>query len=98
VIVDAVTTRRANFHAELLRLLETDVSDAWQSSTGIYAVAYRSATMEEKRELRAWPESLAVGAALPRLPLWLGVDICVALDLDASYQATCEDLRIRQAG
>jgi hypothetical protein len=60
-------------------------------------LAYHNAENEEKRELRAWTESLALGAPLPRLPLWLGVDISVPLDLEASYQATCEDLRIRQA-
>jgi hypothetical protein len=97
VIVDTVTTRRAQFHDEILRLLELEGGE-WQSPTQLYAVAYRSVGADEQRQLQAWPEPLTIGGALPQLPLWLGSDICVPLDLEATYQATCEDLRIRQAG
>jgi hypothetical protein len=48
--------------------------------------------------LEAWPQALTIGSPLPCIPLWLGVDMGVPLDLDATYQTTCDDLRIRQAG
>jgi hypothetical protein len=98
VVVDVVTSRRANFHAEILRLLELNGPAAWQSPTELYAVAYQAAAVEQKRQLRAWPETLAVGGPLPPLPLWLGPDLCVPLDLETTYQMTCTDLRIRPAG
>jgi hypothetical protein len=98
VVIDVVTARRANFHAEILRLLELDGLAAWQSPTELYAVAYQATAVEKKRRLQAWPEALAVGSSLPRVPLWLGADVCVPLDLEATYQMTCRDLRIRQAG
>lgn len=98
VVVDVVTPRRANFHAEILQLLEIEGHDAWQSPTDLYAVAYRASSTDDRRHLEAWPAPLAIGTALPRLPLWLGVDVCVPLELEASYLATCEDLRIRVAG
>src|SRR5436305_394980 len=75
VVVDVVTNRRANFHAEILRLLELNGPAAWESPRDLYAVAYRAAAAERGRQLQAWPAALAVGDPLPRLPLWLGVDI-----------------------
>jgi hypothetical protein len=97
VVVDVVTSRRANFHAEILRLLELNGPAAWQSPSDLYAVAYRAAAIEQSRQLQAWPEALTVGSPLRQIPLWLGVDICVPLDLETTYQMTCGDLRIRLA-
>jgi hypothetical protein len=97
VIIDVLTNRRANFHAEILRLLELNGPAAWQSPTDLYAVAYRAAAVEQGRQLQAWPAPLTVGNPLPKLPLWLGVDICVPLDLETTNQMTCTDLRIRLA-
>jgi hypothetical protein len=98
VVVDAVTARKANLHAEILRLLELNSAGAWQSPSGLYAAAYRAAAAAPGRRLEVWPEALTVGGALPRVPLWLGSDVCVPLDLEATYQMTCADLRIRLAG
>jgi len=97
VVVDVVTNRRANFHAEILGLLEINGPAAWQSPSDLYAVAYQAAPVEEARTLRAWPEALVIGSPLPRMPLWLGTDICVPLDLETTYQMTCTDLRVQLA-
>ncbi len=61
----------------------------------LYTVAYRLKIREEQQRLELWPEELRVGAALPTLPLWIGQDEAVPLDLEASYIAACELLRIR---
>ena len=37
---------------------------------------------------------LAVGQPLPILPVWLDSDFAVALDLESSYQAACQALRL----
>ncbi len=95
LVVDAVTARRANFHAEILRLLEQNDPVAWQSPTDLYTVAYHAVAAEGRRQLQAWAQPLVVGSPLPRMPLWLGADICVPLDLEDTYLATCEALRIR---
>lgn len=97
IVLDPVTSRRANLHAEILRTLELDAGNAWKSPTHLYAIAYRAATVDDQRQLHAWPHSLGVGDPLPDLPLWLGSDVCVRLDLDATYGSTCDDLRIRHA-
>jgi hypothetical protein len=95
VIVDIVTARRANLHAELFDTLGVKSRRAaWRSSTGLYAVAYRAVTARKAPRVEAWPERLALGETLPVLPLWLALDLCVPVRLEESYVATCRSLRI----
>ena len=42
-----------------------------------------------KRGLQAWMEALAVGARLPTLPLWIGADQSLPIDLEQTYAAAC---------
>jgi hypothetical protein len=95
--VDTVTTRRADLHAAILSLLGVETGAAMPA--GLSAVSYRAVGREEEtQELQLWPAPLALGQPLPTLPLWIASDFSVPLDLEASYQAACTDLRIRQAG
>lgn len=96
VVVDVVTTRRANLHVELLALLEVD-SDS-SNAGALSAVSYRSIGRNEQGQLLAWPTTLELGQRLPTVPLWLGGELAVPLDLEASHAAACLDLRIREAG
>jgi hypothetical protein len=97
VVVDTVTTRRADLHAAILSLL--GVKSEAATSSSLSAVSYRAVGREEEtQQLQLWPAPLTLGQPLPTLPLWIGVDFSVPLDLEASYQTTCTDLRIRQAG
>jgi hypothetical protein len=97
VVVDTVTTRRADLNAAILSLLGVDAGAA--TPTGLSAVSYRAVGREEEaQELQLWPAPLALGQPLPTLPLWIASDYSVPLDLEVSYQTTCVDLRIRQAG
>jgi hypothetical protein len=95
VVVDVVTDRGADLHAELLEVLDAGKAGAtWQSPTGLYAVAYRPVPVRDGPRVEAWPESLTLGQPLPVLPLWLGIDLCVPLRLEDSYLTTCAGLRI----
>jgi hypothetical protein len=97
VVVDTVTTKRANLHDEILSLLAEDTESAIPSS--LSAAAYRVVELpDETQQLSIWSASLGLGESLPTLPLWIAADYAVPLDLEASYSATCADLRIRQAG
>jgi hypothetical protein len=69
LVIDAVSNRTANFHAEILHLLELNGPAAWESPTDLYAVAYRAAAVDKDRQLQVWPEMLTIGSPLPRLPL-----------------------------
>jgi hypothetical protein len=95
VIIDVVTERSANLHAELLDMLEVNGGRTiWAAPTGLYAVSYRAVTVRKRPRVEAWPEELALGEKLPTLPLWLSLDLCVPLRLEKSYLTTCRSLRI----
>ena len=96
VVVDVVTTRRADLQADLFAMLGAD--PAVEASGALSAVSYRPVIRDGEGELLAWPAALEVGRLLPTVPLWLGADLAVPLDLEASHSAACVDLRIRQAG
>jgi len=94
-IIDVVTSRTANLHAELFRVLGVKSRrPAWASPTGLYAAAYRPVTLRKNPHVEVWPESLEVGRMLPETPLWLSLDLCVPLRLEDSYAAACRSLRI----
>ena len=95
VVVDSVTTRRAELHAELLGALGVDPGSTSPSSMA--AISYRAIVQQEAGQFLAWPAPLSVGQPLPTLPLWLGDGLAVPLDLEASHTAACDDLRIRRA-
>ena len=94
LMVDMVTTRRANLHNELVHLLKREDHLLLPASTDLYAVAYRAVTSRESPRVEVWSEPLALGEALPVMPLWFSLDLCVPLRLDESYRTTCESLRI----
>ena len=93
VIVDVVTERTANLHADLLEALEVSEA-AWESPSQLYAVAYRPVPVQKQQRIEAWPEVLTLGVSLPVMPLWLRVDLSVPLQLEETYATTCEGLRI----
>ena len=95
VIVDVVTARTANLHAELVDILGLAQPLAWDSPSQLYAVAYHPTQSADAQRLAVWPEVLTIGAALPTMPLWLGEELCLPLALEESYRATCAALRIR---
>jgi len=94
-VIDAVTKPHIDMIPALVAMLEKNANKV--PASGIAAVAYRVLAREDG-ELQGWLFSLEVGGTLPILPLWLGSEITVPLDLEASHAAACVDLRIRQAG
>lgn len=94
VLVDVVTVRNVNLYADLLDLIGR--TDRWLGTepSPTYAVACRWQPRDKGRWLETWYRELKPGLPLPRLPLWLTEDFAVPLDLEASYEQTCRDLRI----
>jgi hypothetical protein len=95
IIVDVVTERTANLHTAIADILGLAPPLAWCSPSQLYAVAYRPMQAVAAQRLEVWPEALAIGAALPTMPLWLSETLCLPLALEESYRATCAALRIR---
>ena len=95
VVVDVVTERLDNLHAELSEFLEFGEEARKAISSDLYAVAYRAVKKENGTpRVEIWPVALGVGELLPTLPLWLSHVLAVPLDLEASYTAACESLRM----
>jgi hypothetical protein len=94
VIVDLVTTRTANLYGELLD--QIDLSDPILSPEPppLYAAVCRSARRDEKWLLDTWTYPLSLGQSLPTVPLWLADDLAVPLELEESYEESCEILNI----
>ncbi len=93
VVVDIVTSRGGNLHDDLMAFLGGPDGSAFPEDTPLYAVAYRptSSKKRPRSRLDVWREALAVGAPLPRLPLYLRGAGCVPLDLEAAYTHARED-------
>lgn len=95
VVVDVVSTRRADLRGDLLSALGVEPDEAGQGT--LTATSYRSVGRNGDGRLLTWQSALEVGQPLPVLPLWL-VEDAVPLDLEASHTAACIDLQIRLAG
>ena len=99
MVVDTVTTRRADLNSTILSLIGVDIGAVALPLASLSGVSYRAVGREEEsQQLEVWPAPLALGKPLPTLPLWIASDFYVPLDLEISYQMTCADLRIHHAG
>lgn len=94
IMVDVVTERSGNLHSELFDLFRVQLSTPGQGSRDLYATAYRTIPSPQGLHLETWAHSLTLGSPLPTLPLWLQADLCLPLDLEATYQAACTARRI----
>ncbi len=92
--MDVVTERRADLHGELLgRLGAAGVSPG----ASLSAAAYRPVERGGVPVLDVWFEPLGLGHALPTLPLWLRGGLCLPVELEATYERTCAEQRVRVA-
>lgn len=94
VIVDVVTTRQPNLYGELLDLIGHDDPTLHPEAPTLYAVACRMTKRGDEWFLETWTHSLAVGQPLPTLPLWLADNLAVPLELEQSYEQSCDILNI----
>jgi hypothetical protein len=94
VVVDIVTDRLTNLHNELIRLVEQPSGFEMSGEPALYAVAYRPGRREAGDQIDMWPVPLAVGRALPVMPLALRGVATVPVDLEATYTTTCQDSRM----
>lgn len=94
VLVDVVSSRTSNLYSELLTPIGQRDPTVDDVPTSMYAVACRWTPQGARHRLEAWHRPLTHGQHLPTLPLWLEQNLAVSLDLEASYEQTCQDLRI----
>lgn len=94
IVVDVVTQHEFNLYAELLDLIGEEDPSLAESPKSIYAVACRWVPNGANHRLETWNQPLTISDPLPVLPLWLTEELAISLDLEASYEQTCRDLRI----
>lgn len=82
-IIDLVTLRTRNLYRELLEELGHEVN---RTLPPLYAATCRMLGLR----VEAWEHPLALGQPLPALPIWLAEDLPISLDLERSYEATCD--------
>ena len=95
VLVDVVTTHDFNLYSELLELVGEHDPGLGEQPSATYAVACRWHPRGTEWWLETWNHVLKPGQPLPCLPLWLADNFAIPLDLEASYEQTCRDLRIK---
>lgn len=96
VLVDVVTSRQGNLHNELIDLLGLEAALRMPAGQSLYGVAYRPLCVAGEGRIEAWPSALAVGQALPTVPLSLEAELCVPLDLEAAYAEACRRRRVEE--
>jgi hypothetical protein len=91
VLVDVVTERSADLHHELLARL----GGTGTAPGPLFASAYRPVTRDGASQLDVWLEPAALGHPLPTMPLWLRGGLCLPVELEATYERTCTEQRVR---
>ncbi len=93
-IIDLVSIRQFNLYAELIEALDRPELKPPTDISSMYAATCRWRREQTRGRFESWATPLAVGQALPQLPLWLSETLAIPLDLEPSYEATCQILRI----
>ncbi len=94
VLVDVVTERPADLHRDLMARL--GASDPGPGPN-LYTAAYRPVERDGAATLDVWHETVGLGGPLPTLPLWLRGGLCLPVELEAAYERTCSEQRVRMA-
>jgi hypothetical protein len=82
--LDIVTSHAGNMHDALTQVLDLKGSFAMPEGS-LSTVAYRPVRREDTDQIDFWAVPLAIGAALPTLPLGLRGARPVLIDLEATY-------------
>jgi len=93
LVVDVVTTYKTNLHQALLQRLQNN-AEAQAREDALYTAAYHPVDRDGAPALNLWYKGLALGNALPPMPLWLRGGPCLPVELEATYQRTCQEQRI----
>lgn len=92
VIIDIVTERHLNLHNDLIaRIAGGNVQPL---AANLYASAYHVLDRDGSVELDIWANPLSLGEQMPTMPLWIRGGFCMPLNLETTYQRTCQEYRI----
>jgi hypothetical protein len=93
-IIDVVTLHHFNLYADLLDFLGHTDPGLVAPAPPIYAVTLRHREGVTRWHLDTWPHPLQVGQPLHGIPLWVNDRDGTLLDLETTYEETCQTLRL----
>ncbi|HEX5443171.1 MAG TPA: hypothetical protein VFW87_05055, partial [Pirellulales bacterium] len=94
ILLDVVTNRHGNLHNDLVDLMQCGPSFHFGRAESLCAVGYRPVRRESADVVDIWPTELFLGQPLPTLPLFLRGDVCVPVELEATYNDASRRLRL----
>jgi Protein of unknown function (DUF4058) len=94
VVIDVVTTRKANLHNEIARRTEAPPEVQLPDAVELYACTYRPTTRGGEFQVDLWTAICAVGKPLPTVPLRLTGDLFVPIEFEITYVQACRFLRL----
>jgi Protein of unknown function (DUF4058) len=94
VVIDVVTTRKANLHNEVARRTDAPPEAFLPDSVALYAATYRPTTREGDFQVDLWTEQCGLGQPLPKMPLRLTGDTFVPVEFELTYAQVCQYLRL----
>jgi len=85
-----------NLHNQLLETLGIETGYLEEDrKTPLYCSSYHQTLNEEgKPAIEFWRYPLKVGDVLPQLPLFITSEIAVPVDLEQTYMASCDELKV----
>lgn len=89
VVVDVITERRSNLHNEIVARIGGSTALELSEDVFLYAATYRPVIRKKKSEIDVWVNPLAVGSALPTMPLRLVGSLFVPVELEWAYTEAC---------
>jgi hypothetical protein len=93
-LVDLVTTRNFNLYGDLLEWMGQHDPCLEPAPPALYAAVCRATRKSRRWLVETWFHNLTIGQPLPTLPLWLSDDLAIPLELEPSYEETCQVLRL----
>jgi hypothetical protein len=94
VLVNVVATRRQNLHRQLLHRLSAGAAAGEYTRNWLSASSYAPVPRSRRPKIDVWCEPLVLGRPLPTIPLRVGRDEYVPVDLEATYREACRRRRL----
>jgi hypothetical protein len=94
VLIDIVTSRQANLHNEIVQIMKNDARFLLPETVNLYAIAYRPVRRQQEDAIDFWPATLTLGETLSTLPLFLGQELGLPVDLEVTYMEACRRLKL----
>lgn len=94
VVIDVVTTLRANLHAQILGKLQIEEKGVAAAHGALYAATYRPTTRDDEPEVDVWSARCRVGKPIPTMPMRLTGDTFIPVEFELTYLEACRRLKV----